>query len=207
MTERQSSRLRILHIAAKILDQHGEPQLRISDVCKKAKVTAPSIYHFFDSREGLIDAAQAFLFVQGQAELGEAFGEATYACTSKARFAAIADRFARAAFSDARRHVRSRRASVLGRAQNSESLSKQLNVYQNESNKLIGDPLRFAQAKGWVRSNFDTEMFAAWFVGMTTARCFIEFGNAHPKASRWDSIAIRAVFSVLGLNPPASKRN
>ena len=56
MTERQSSRLRILHVAAKILDQHGEPQLRISEVCKKAKVTAPSIYHFFDIREGLIDA-------------------------------------------------------------------------------------------------------------------------------------------------------
>ena len=207
MTERQSSRLRILHVAAKMLDQHGEPQLRISGVCKKAKVTAPSIYHFFDSREGLIDAAQAFLFVQGQAELGEAFGEATYACASKSGFAAIVDRFARAAFSDARRHVRSRRASVLGRAQNSESLSKQLNVDQNVSNKLIGDPLRFAQAKGWVRSDFDTEMFAAWFVGMTTARCFIEFGDTHPKTAQWDTIAIRAVFSGLGLNPPASKRN
>lgn len=207
MTERQSSRLRILHVAAKMLDQHGESQLRISDVCKKAKVTAPSIYHFFDSREGLIDTAHAFLFIQGQTELGEAFGEATYACTSKAGFAAIADRFARAAFSDARRHVRSRRASVLGRAQNSESLSKQLNAFQNDSNKLIGDPLRFAQAKGWVRSDFDTEMFAAWFVGMTTARCFIEFADAHPKAAQWDSIAMHAVFSVLGLTPPASKRN
>ena len=113
MTERQSSRLRILHVAAKMLDQQGEPQLRISEVCKKAKVTAPSIYHFFGGREGLIDAAHAFLFVQGQAELGEAFSEATYACTSKSGFVAIANRFARAAFSDARRHVRSRRASVL----------------------------------------------------------------------------------------------
>ena len=207
MTERQSSRLRILHVAVKILDQHGDPQLRISDVCKKAKVTAPSIYHFFGSREGLIDAAHAFLFTQGQTELGEAFGEATYACTSKSGFAAIADRFARAAFSDARRHVRSRRASVLGRAQNSKTLRKELNTFQNESNKLIGDPLRFAQAKGWVRSDFDTEMFAAWFVGMTTARCFVEFDEAHPKAARWDSIAIRAVFLVLGLNPPASKRS
>jgi AcrR family transcriptional regulator len=207
MTERQSSRLRILHIAAKILDQHGEPQLRISDVCKKAKVTAPSIYHFFDSREGLIDSAHAFLFIQGQAELGESFGEATYACTSKAGFAAIAQRFARDAFSDARRHVRSRRASVLGRAQKSKTLSKELGLYQNQANKLIGDPLRYAQAKGWVRSDFDTEMFAAWFVGMTTSRCFIEFTDAHPKAAQWDSIAIRSVFLVLGLTPPASKRN
>jgi hypothetical protein len=72
---------------------------------------------------------------------------------------------------------------------------------------MIGDPLRYAQAKGWVRSDFDTEMFAAWFVGMTTARCFIEFTDAHPKAAQWDSIAMRATFLVLGLTPPVSKRN
>lgn len=198
---------RILNAAIRILERDVEENLRIADICKKAGVSAPSVYHFFADRAELIDSAFEKMFSEGQLQMGRRFVDATYECASSGEFAAVIDKLVTMTFSPKRRKIRRRRASVLGRSQFSPNLAKRLANFQHESNKTIAEGLRFAQAKGWITSDVDPEMFAAWFIGIATARVFIEFDGQHRKSAAWDEIALRSIFTTLNLpRPTAAKR-
>lgn len=205
--EVNDTRERLLKATAAVIDKGGESAVRIRDITKACTITAPSIYHFFGSREGLIDAAQAYRFSRGQRELGLAFSTALYKCRSKKELTELAHRFLDLMFAPERRATRNSRLNVLGNAIYRPELSKELAVAQDLSNKIVGDPLRFAQAKGWVRDDFNSEMFAAWLNGVVNSRRLIEMGGNHPHGSEWDVIAKRSICLVLGIPEPAPKKS
>ena len=205
--EVNDTRERLLKATAAVIDKGGESAVRIRDITKACAITAPSIYHFFGSREGLIDAAQAYRFSRGQLELGLAFSTALYKCRSKKDLTELAHRFLDLMFAPERRATRNSRLNVLGNAIYRPELSKELAVAQDLSNKIVGDPLRFAQAKGWVRDDFNSEMFAAWLNGVVNSRRLIEMGSNHPHGSEWDVIAKRSICLVLGIPEPAPKKS
>ena len=205
--EVNDTRERLLKATAAVIDKGGESAVRIRDITKACTITAPSIYHFFGSREGLIDAAQAYRFSRGQRELGLAFSTALYKCRSKKDLTELAHRFLDLMFAPDRRATRNSRLNVLGNAIYRPELSKELAVAQDLSNKIVGDPLRYAQAKGWVRDDFNPEMFAAWLNGVVNSRRLIEMGGNHPHGSEWDVIAKRSICLVLGIPEPAPKKS
>ena len=205
--EVNDTRERLLKATAAVIDKGGESAVRIRDITKACTITAPSIYHFFGSREGLIDAAQAYRFSRGQRELGLAFSTALYKCRSKKDLTELAHRFLDLMFAPDRRATRNSRLNVLGNAIYRPELSKELAVAQDLSNKIVGDPLRYAQAKGWVRDDFNPEMFAAWLNGVVNSRRLIEMGSNHPHGSEWDVIAKRSICLVLGIPEPAPKKS
>lgn len=206
MDSKKNSQQRIIKVAIKILESDGEENLRVSEVCARAKVTAPTVYHFFGDRTGLIDAAQIELFKEGQLMIGRQFVADTLASRSRDDFTKVVYFYVKATFSQTRRDIRRRRVSVLGRAQFNSSLSTLLAEFQDQSNKTIAEGLRYAQAKGWINDDVDPEMFAAWFIGLGTARTYIEFSKTQSGAAKWDEIAMKAVCSVLGLPTPNTAR-
>ena len=207
MAETNNTRERLLKAAAATIDKGGEGAVRIRDLTKSCNITAPSIYHFFSSREGLIDAAQAFRFSRGQRELSDAFATAIHTCKSKTQFVELAHRFLETMFAPDRRSIRNSRLNVLGNAINRPALSKELALAQDVSNKIVGESLGFAQTKGWVRDDFNTEMFAAWLNGMVNSRRLIEMNGTHPLGDEWDVIAKRSICMTLGLPEPARKKS
>ena len=55
---------RALIVVAEILDEGGEASLRLADVSRRSGVSIGSLYHHFESREGLIRAARERQFLQ-----------------------------------------------------------------------------------------------------------------------------------------------
>ena len=207
VAETNNTRERLLKATAATIDKGGEGAVRIRDLTKSCNITAPSIYHFFGSREGLIDAAQAFRFSRGQLQLGDAFASAIHQCKNKTQFVELAHRFLATMFSLDRRAVRNTRLNVLGNAVNRPDLSKELARVQEESNKVVGEALRYAQSKGWVRDDFNDEMLAAWLVGMVNSRRLIEMSGTHPLGDEWDVIAKRSICMTIGIPEPARKKS
>ena len=207
MAEINNTRERLLKAAAATIDKGGEGAVRIRDLTKSCDITAPSIYHFFGSREGLIDAAQAFRFSRGQRQLSDAFASAIHTCKSKTQFVELAHRFLETMFAPDRRVIRNSRLNVLGNAVNRPALSKELALVQDESNKVVGESLGYAQTKGWVRDDFNTEMFAAWLNGMVNSRRLIEMNGTHPLSDEWDVIAKRSICMTTGIPEPARKKS
>ena len=207
MNQTNNTRERLLKATAATIDKGGEGAVRIRDLTKSCNITAPSIYHFFGSREGLIDAAQAYRFSRGQLQLGDAFASAIHQCKNKTQFVELAHRFLATMFSPDRRAVRNTRLNVLGNAVNRPDLSKELARVQEESNVVVGEALRYAQSKGWVRDDFNTEMFAAWLNGMVNSRRLIEMNGTHPLSDEWDVIAKRSICMTVGIPEPARKKS
>ena len=207
MAEINNTRERLLKAAAATIDKGGEGAVRIRDLTKSCDITAPSIYHFFGSREGLIDAAQAYRFSRGQLQLGDAFASAIHQCRNKTQFVELAHQFLKTMFSLDRRAVRNSRLNVLGNAVNRPDLSKELAQVQEESNVVVGEALRYAQTKGWVRDDFNGDMFAAWLNGMVNSRRLIEMNGVHPLSDEWDVIAKRSICLTLGIPDPARKKS
>jgi len=207
VAEINNTRERLLKATAVAIDKGGEGAVRIRDLTKSCNITAPSIYHFFGSREGLIDAAQAYRFSRGQLQLGNAFSTAIHQCKNKAQFVKLAHQFLTTMFSYERRAIRNVRLNVLGNAVNRPDLSKQLSHVQEESNKVVGESLRYAQSKGWVRDDFNGDMFAAWLNGMVNSRRLIEMNGIHSLADEWDVIAKRSICMTIGIPEPARKKS
>jgi AcrR family transcriptional regulator len=207
VAEINNTRERLLKATAVAIDKGGEGAVRIRDLTKSCNITAPSIYHFFGSREGLIDAAQAYRFSRGQLQLGNAFSTAIHQCKNKAQFVKLAHQFLTTMFSYERRAIRNVRLNVLGNAVNRPDLSKELSHVQEESNKVVGESLRYAQSKGWVRDDFNGDMFAAWLNGMVNSRRLIEMNGIHPLADEWDVIAKRSICMTIGIPEPARKKS
>jgi len=193
---------RILLATARIIDKGGEASVRISDICKSLNITAPSIYHFFGDREGLIASTQAHRYARGQQELVQLFANGAFACKSNKDFVALVHRTIRLLISKERLPARRARTEVLGSAQYRQGLAKKLAEAQDETFRKLAEPLRYAQAKGWISENIDPYMFAAWCAGLSNSRRLIELDGEHPSSHEWDTIAFRAICGVLGVPEP-----
>jgi AcrR family transcriptional regulator len=199
---KQTTQDRVLASAVKAIDKGGEAAVKIRQICADTKTTAPSIYHFFGSREGLIEAAQAARFIQGQRKISIDFADSVHGCKSKSDFTAVAHRFLEQMFSSERQSIRSVRINVLGSAQSRKGLAKAIAKSQLIANKVGGEPIRYAQEKGWVRPDFNSEMYLAWLTGMVNAQGLIELDGVHPDREDWVLIAKRSVCLVLGIPEP-----
>lgn len=202
MAEKLGSKDRILASAIRAIDKGGEKSLKIRQICSETETTAPSVYYFFGSRDGLIEAAQAARYLRGQRDLSLEFSNAVHACKTKSDFTAVAHRFLEQMFSFERRPIRSVRVNVLGSSQTRKNLAKAIAQVQLASNKIGGEPIRFAQDMGWVRPDFNPEMYLAWLTGMVNAQLLIELDGNHPDRADWVVIAKRSVCLLLGIPEP-----
>lgn len=202
VAEKLGSKDRILASAIRAIDKGGEKSVKIRQICSETETTAPSVYYFFGSRDGLIEAAQAARFLRGQRELSLEFSNAVHACKSKSDFVSVAHQFLEQMFSLERRPIRSVRVNVLGSSQARKNLAKAIAQVQLNANKIGGEPIRFAQEKGWVRSDFNPEMYLAWLIGMVNAQLLIELDGIHPDRADWVVIAKRSVCLLLGIPEP-----
>jgi hypothetical protein len=139
--------------------------------------------------------------------LGNAFSSAIHQCKNKAQFVELAHQFLATMFSYERRAIRNVRLNVLGNAVNRPDLSKELAHVQAESDVVVGEALRYAQSKGWVRNDFNAEMLADLLVGMVNARRLIEMNGNHPLGDEWDVIAKRSICMTIGIPEPARKKS
>ena len=202
VADSQLLRDQILHVVAKIIDKGGEKAVRIRDVCVASKTTPPTIYRIFSDRTGLIVAAQSYRFTFNQTDLIKSFAAAVYSAKNKSEFVKIAHQNLNLMFSLKRQDFRSMRLEVLGSAQSNKKLAVEINNAQSIANEFGAQPIRFAQARGWINDDFDPEIYIAWLTGMVNARVIIELNGKHPKSSEWDKIAMRSVCVVLGIPEP-----
>ena len=193
---------RILMAAASIIDRHGEAGVRINDICKGLKITAPSVYHFFGDREGLIEATQSYRYARGQDEFIQWFADGVYGCSNSSEFVQHIHAAIHLLLSPSRREFRRARADVLGSAQYRPSLATKVSEAQNKSNLRQVETLRYARAKGWIKDDFDLEAFSAWTSGLSVSKRLVELTGSSTDIKQWDDITTRAICLVLGVPEP-----
>jgi AcrR family transcriptional regulator len=198
----KNTRERLIKASIKAIEKEGEAGVRIRDICKETNTTAPSVYYFFGDRLGLIRAAQASRYQTTLAALQERFAEEVYDCKSKSEFTKLAHQILHLVFSEKRKAFRSGRVNMLGNAQSDRLLAREIAVMDDFQNKTAAEPIRYAQAKGWIDEDFNPQMFHAWLIGTINGKVSIELDGSHSASDDWDLIAKRAVCRLLGIDEP-----
>jgi len=198
-----TTRQRLLEAAVEVIDRQGESAVKIRDIAAKAGVTEPSIYHFFGSRNGLLEEAQAFRFGLGQTEPLQSFADNVGHCNTKTEFLNLVRSSLEGYFDPSAAARRFTRVNVLGSAQTRPELARHVALQQRRLNRTLGDALRIAQSRGYMRSNVDCDILAVWIVGTITGRLFIEIDSEVADSQEWNTLAIDAILAALG-SPPRS---
>lgn len=192
-----STKEKLLDVAIRIINEKGEAGLRIEDLLDEVDVTAPTLYHHFGNREGLIIEAQAERFLRssrvGVSEIIEAFNASkTVDDLKKVVRLAVSYRG-----DTSRIEYRLQRLNALGAAYARPDLATRIVDAQESVVREIADAMRPFQTKGLIRSDVDLEMVVAWYYGALLGGLLVELTPSTLDSSQWAVVMIDAVDHLL----------
>lgn len=196
----RDTRGELLEAAIRIVETGGEQSLRTRAISEAVGVTEPSLFHFFGSREGLIEAAQAERFRRSQLEMFVPFRDAILACRTKREFVQTVKEGLRWTEDPARIYARQLRIQVLGSAYSRPLLAEQVKTAQRESLLPLIEGLEFAKSKKWIPDAIDTEAMAYWHIGQISGRAFVELDGDPDLYDKIGKHIQRASLHMLGLD-------
>lgn len=192
-----STKQKLLDAAIRTINDKGEAGLRIDDLLNEVDVKAPTLYHHFGSREGLIVEAQAERFLRsirvGTAEIIDAFNNSTtIEDLKKAVRLAVSYRG-----DESRIQYRLQRLNALGAAYARPDLAVRIVEAHEAQVREVADAMRPFQAKGLIRSDIDIEMVIAWYNGALIGGLLVELEPSTLDANHWSVVMIDAIDHLL----------
>ena len=197
-SELTDTRSAILEEAIRVIDEQGEASVHVRDIVAAVGVASTSLYHFFGSREELLDFANAERYRRSYFNVTfDATVELVAKCRAKDELkSAIIQilRFSNGPIPVANRRVR---AMVLGSAQTRPLLAKKIAEINAEYGTRMGEVFRVGQERGWVRPELDRQATALWVMAQMSGRILVETGAAPIDVEAYDRAAEIAVLSML----------
>lgn len=188
---------RILEVSVGLIDEHGEAGLRIQDVQCVADVTAPSIYHFYGSREGLVSAAQ-MARLRRSFDANDALLDAAMAgVSSKQELRAALTTFLSLFFDESRVDARRQRMASLGSSEGRPELAAMIAAVIDEYVTERTERLLPFQERGWIEADLDLRVFNYWVLGVVFGRVYVEFGGEPSLCNAWDLLSERALTYLM----------
>jgi AcrR family transcriptional regulator len=173
-----STRDEILRLTVEAIDGAGEGGVHVSEIAKASNVAVTSIYHFFDSREGLIEAAQASRFAREFTINANAFSDEVNKCATRDEFRALLRHSLPSFFGPDGARRRADRVNVLGSTFNRPSLTAAVSDRIVDAIIELSKPLHIAQNNGWIRQELNIENLAAWYIATITSYAIVELTPA-----------------------------
>lgn len=193
-----TARERILQRAIEVVEHGGEVAVRVNDIARECDVSITSLYHYFGSRDGLIERVQAARYADFSTRDLEGFATMAAKCRSANGFKSLVEKNLKEFFSDSERAIiRHKRLEILGSAAHRPNLAKVLGESQMDYNKQLAKTLVAAQSKGWIRSDIDMQVLASFFMGIMNARVVLEVGDQDIDGEAWNTMALSFITSNL----------
>lgn len=191
-----STAAEILRHAIRAIEAEGEAAVRVKELADEVGVAVTSLYHFYGSREGLIEAAQAQRYATSLRALTGEWEAQFRTCRTQRELRALFRRQVHDVSSAQHAGHRMAALNVMGSAHGRPRLGAAIAAEQREVVAMIAAALATPQLKGWLRRDLDLEAFAAWYLGQLTSRAMVELGPAGISAGAWDRVVTEAVLAV-----------
>jgi AcrR family transcriptional regulator len=195
--ERHPTQQRILDETIRIIETSGEASVRVHDLEVTLGITAPSIYHFFGSREGLIVEAQAERLLRSFESFEPVVAAGVGTIDSRESAREVLREILTTAYAPTRSLERQRRVFALGSSEGRPELAKRIAEMTQLHIRGSSERLKALQDQGWIRADLDLEAFSFWLSGQILGRVCIEIGWESPVYPEWDAISEEAVAYVL----------
>lgn len=194
------TRAQILEAALGVIAQSGERSLRTKAVAEGVGVTEPTLFHYFGSREGLVEAAQVERFRRSQLDVYVPFRAAVIDCSRKSDFVSLCRQTTLRALDAERFPIRAERIEILGSALTRPDMFERIRELQIESSKVLSEALEIARARKWLPNELDTKAAAYWLIGAITGRVFAEISGDAQVIESHKTLLYRSFMWVLGLS-------
>ncbi len=196
MTVRET-RSTILELAIAVIDEHGEQAIRTNHLAAEAGTTPPTLYHYFGSREGLVEEAQAERFFRNLVlDVDILIAQLAATSTEKQLRKAINDLFLRRDSHD-RIAVRWKRLNALGAAYAREGLERRITEMHNEVVTKMALALMPFQRQGFIRQDIDLRAVIAWYNGAVLGKALVTMDGSDIDAGQWERTMNEAVLFTL----------
>ena len=173
-----STRDEILRLTVEAIDTAGEGGVHVAEIAQASHVAVTSIYHFFQNREGLLEAAQASRFVREFAFNANVFSDEVDKCTTQEEFRALLRQSLPSFFGPEGTRRRADRVNVLGATINRPSLTAAVSDSIVKAIIELSKPLHIAQSRGWIRQDLNVENLASWYIATITSYAIVELTPA-----------------------------
>lgn len=193
----RGSRQKILELAIAVIDEHGEQAIRTNHLAAEAGTTPPTLYHYFGSREGLVEEAQAERFLRSLVlDVDIMIDQLASTTTEKQLRMAINDLFLRRDSHD-RIAVRWKRLNALGSAYAREGLERRITEMHNEVATKMALALMPFQRQGFIRQDIDLRAVIAWYNGAVLGKALVTMNGSDIDAGQWERTMNEAVLFTL----------
>ncbi len=196
MAEEQSTRTQILEATIALLKRGGESAVKVCLVADELGIAAPSLYHHFANRSGLIRAAYVEWYWQCLRVDGVSPELAAVAETQD-QYEGMLRASIQWSYQASRHEARSVRMAVLGAAQNDPLLASEINSVNRNFLNGVAQSITYGQKKGWVRSDIDPMALAYWAHGQIIGRVVAEMDKGVVDFAEWDKISLDAMIGVI----------
>lgn len=194
-----STKERILRLAIDALDSGGEASIRVKQIADDAGVSVTSLYHFYGSREGLVEAALVHRFDDGYRHGRAAIREAAETAKSQQEFAVVIETIIREAFGPAFTAARRRRINVAGSAMSRPTLLTKVNDAQREWFSELHESLLIAQQRGFIDPTVDMRAAATWHLITANGLASVEGDSTGADLGAWLDMYVDTMFRLIGL--------
>ena len=194
-----SSKDTILALAIAEIDKGGEASLRVKKIADDAGTAVTSIYHFYGSREGLVEAAQLARFEAGYQDARDQLLAAAQSVEKREEFATLLEAIIRDLFSSRHHRNRLRRMSVVGSAIARPELLAAINKVQRQWLAELVEGLVVAQKRGIIDPKADVATVATWHLVTVNGFAAIEGDSTGADVAKWVDFYIDTMFRAIGL--------
>lgn len=194
---RHPTEQKILDEAVRLIDERGEAGVRIQDIQNAVSVTAPSIYHFFGSREGLICEAQAARLYRSFSEMDPLLDDILSNVESREQMREALAEYARTIFEASRSVERLRRVATIGSVEGRPELARRFDQVVREYVAERAARLTVVKERGFIDPSLDPEAFSFLIMAVIFGRTLIELGDPPVPMPAWDDLAFRAIAAVM----------
>ena len=187
----------ILELAITVIDEQGEQAIRTNHIAAEINITPPTLYHYFGSREGLIEAAQAERFFRSLIVDTEILEQQLKTATTKADLlTAVNDLFLRR--DDPTRNViRWKRLNALGSAFARKNLEQRIAAVHNQIVTRAAHALLPFQRQGFIRQDIDVRAVVAWYNGAVLGKSLIMLDGSDIDIEQWERTMNETVYFAL----------
>jgi AcrR family transcriptional regulator len=191
---------RALVVVGEILDEGGEASLRLADVSRRSGVSIGSLYHHFESREGLIRAARERQFLQSLPTDADDVANLLATAHTPEQFAERLEQIIRSTQTPDRAANRLRRVELIGAAAARPELLEAISATQTMVLD-VGEALAAAfKERGWLREGIEPRALALFVQAITLGRVLGDLDQRGVDQEAWAQLLLSALDGMLTLD-------
>jgi len=188
---------RLLEEAIRVIGVGGESEVNLRDIAASCGVTTPIIYKAFESRDGLIVAAQAERFRRAIDGIAAPFSAAIESAITVDELRQTLINLAAATQHPDRAPFRRMQIEVLGSSISRPALRAAVDSALRSLIDRAAEALGSARDRGLVRADAPIPELLWWYFGQVQGQLLVEQTDANIDQAAWNDTSLRAVLAVV----------